>query len=64
MVVDFFTREGLAIKVGHRLRGERVVGVLNRWVRQRGAPKHLFAGNGAEFTGQLVDLWVIIMGHE
>jgi putative transposase len=56
-VVDIFTREGLAIEVGHRLRGEDVVEVLNRLVRHRGAPKYLFADNGAEFTGQLVDLW-------
>jgi putative transposase len=55
-VVGIFTREGLAIEVGHRLRGEHVVGVLNRLVRRRGAPKYLFADNGAEFTGQLVDL--------
>jgi putative transposase len=56
-VVDVFSREGLAIEVGHRLRGEHVVDVLNRLVRRRGAPKYLFADNGAEFTGQLVDLW-------
>lgn len=55
-VVDIFTREGLAIEVDHCLRGTHVVGVLNRLVRQRGAPKYLFADNGAEFTGQLVDL--------
>ena len=34
-----------------------MVEVLNRLVRQRGAPQYLFADNGAEFTGQLVDLW-------
>lgn len=56
-VVDIFTREALAIEVGVRLRGEQVVEVLNRLVQQRGAPKYLFADNGAEFTGQLVDLW-------
>ena len=56
-VVDIFTRERLAIEVGHRLRGENVVDVLNKLVRRRGAPKYLFADNGAEFTGQLVDLW-------
>jgi putative transposase len=56
-VVDIFSREALAIEVGVRLRGEHVVEVLNRLVRQRGAPKYLFADNGAEFTGQLVDLW-------
>ena len=56
-VVDVFSRESLAIEVGQRLRGEHVVAVLNRLVRQRGAPKYLFADNGAEFTGHLVDLW-------
>ncbi|WP_281399907.1 IS3 family transposase [Microvirga zambiensis] len=56
-VMDVFTREGLAIEVGQRLRGEHVVEVLNRLVRQRGAPQYLFADNGAEFTGHLVDLW-------
>jgi putative transposase len=56
-VVDIYSREGLAIEVGQRLKGEHVVEVLNRLVRQRGAPKVLFADNGAEFTGQLVDLW-------
>ncbi len=56
-VVDVFSREGLAIEVGYRLRGEHVVDVLNRLARIRGAPKYLFADNGAEFTGRLVDLW-------
>jgi putative transposase len=56
-VVDVFSRESLAIEVGQRLRGEHVVEVLNRLVRQHGAPKYLFADNGAEFTGHLVDLW-------
>jgi putative transposase len=51
LTVDVFTREGLAIEVGQGLRGEHVVEVLNRLVRQRGAPQYLFADNGAEFTG-------------
>lgn len=56
-VVDVFSREALAIEVGQRLRGENVVEVLNRLACRRGAPKYLFADNGAEFTGHLVDLW-------
>jgi putative transposase len=55
--VNIFSRESLAIEVGQRLRGEHVVEALNRLVRQRGVPGVLFADNGAEFTGQLVDLW-------
>jgi putative transposase len=61
-VMDVFTREGLAIEVGQRLRGEHMVEVLNRLVRQRRAPQYLFADNGAEFTGHLVDLWAYHYG--
>lgn len=55
-VVDVYTREALAIDVGVRLRGEDVVETLNRLVTQRGKPKYLFADNGAEFTGRLMDM--------
>ncbi len=56
-VVDIFTREALAIESGQSLRGEDVVRVLNRLQQQRGTPKVLFCDNGAEFTGQMMDLW-------
>ena len=56
-VVDVWTRESLAIEVGHRLRSEHVVAVLNRLTAHRGAPKRLFCDNGSEFCSQLVDLW-------
>ena len=56
-VVDVYSREGLATEVDYRLKAENVVEVLNRLVRQRCGPKFLFADNGAEFTGHLVDLW-------
>jgi len=52
-VVDVFSLETLVFEVGQRLRGEHVVEVLNRLVRQRGAPKCLFADNCGEFTGRL-----------
>lgn len=55
-VVDVFSRKGLAIEVGQRLKADHVVEVLNRLVRQRGAPRYLFADNGSEFTGHPVDL--------
>jgi putative transposase len=56
-VVDVYTREALAIDVGVRLRGEQVVETLNRLVMQHGKPRFLFADNGAEFTGRLMDMW-------
>lgn len=45
------------LDTAQKLCGEHVAEVLNRLVQQRGAPKYLFADNGAEFTGHLVDLW-------
>jgi putative transposase len=56
-VVDVFTREGIAIEVGQRLRGEHVVDVLNRLAAQRGAPTRLWCDNGSEFCSQIVDMW-------
>ncbi|WKT93612.1 IS3 family transposase [Brucella anthropi] len=56
-VIDVYTREVLAIEVGPRLRGEHVAAVLNRLIYLRGAPKAVFCDNGAEFSGQIVDLW-------
>ena len=43
MVIDIFSREGLAIETGCRLRGENDVDVLKKLVRLRGAHKYLFA---------------------
>jgi putative transposase len=56
-VVDVFSREALAITVGQRLGADDVVNALNRLVAQRRAPKVIFADNGSEFTGRLLDLW-------
>jgi putative transposase len=56
-VVDIFTRESLAIEAGQSLKGEDVVGVLNRLRQDRGVPRMLFCDNGAEFTSQVMDLW-------
>jgi putative transposase len=56
-VVDIYTRESLAIEVGPALKGEDVVRVLNHLKYRRGVPQFLFCDNGAEFTGQALDLW-------
>jgi putative transposase len=56
-IVDIFTRESLAIEVGQSLKGGDVVRVLNQLKQHRGAPRVLFCDNGAEFTGQMMDLW-------
>jgi len=56
-IVDVFTRESLAIRVGQALKGTDVVDVLNRLRFERRAPKALFCDNGSEFTSQIMDLW-------
>jgi putative transposase len=50
-IIDIYSRESLAILVGHRLRGEDVVATLNRIVEKRPPPKCLFVDNGSEFSG-------------
>jgi putative transposase len=56
-VVDVYSREALAIEVGSRLGGEQVVDVCNRLAARRQPPKRIFADNGSEFSGRLLDLW-------
>jgi len=56
-IVDVFTREALAIKVGRQLRAMHVVAALDQLRRVRGKPQALLCDNGSEFTSQVVDLW-------
>ncbi len=56
-IVDVFTRESVAIEVGHSLRGEDVVRTLNRLKLEGRVPRLLFCDNGSEFSGQAMDLW-------
>ncbi|MGF6408540.1 transposase InsO family protein [Paraburkholderia sp. MM5477-R1] len=55
-VVDVFNREALAIEVGHRLRADDVVSVLNRLAALRRALRFLFANNGSEFSRRLLNM--------
>ena len=56
-MVDEFTRESLAIRAGHRFRGEDVVQLLERIARGRGKPKAIRVDNGSEFTSKALDQW-------
>lgn len=56
-VVDLYTRECVAIEVGQSLKGEDVVGVLDRIERQRGSPMTIKTNNGSEFIGKAMDRW-------
>lgn len=56
-VVDNFSRECLAVEVGQSIRGEQVVGVLNRLKYVRGLPGSIRVDNGSEFVSKAVDKW-------
>jgi putative transposase len=56
-IVDNFSRESLAIEAGYRLRGEQVVSVLSRLIRERGMPQSIWVDNCTEFTSRAMDQW-------
>ena len=56
-IVDNFSRESLALKVGSSLNGDDVVGVLNALICERGAPRSIRVNNGTEFTSVVLDQW-------
>jgi putative transposase len=55
-MADIFTHEILAIEAGQSLKRDDVVPVVNQLKQEREASRMLFCNNGAEFTGQLMDL--------
>lgn len=56
-VLDQFSRECLAFAAEGRLRGEDVVGVLERVQRWRGVPEVIVVDNGGEFRGGRLAAW-------
>jgi putative transposase len=57
-LVDNFSRESLAIRVGQRLTGDDVVQTLEEVVRRRGhKPATIRVDNGPEFISKSLDLW-------
>ena len=56
-LVDDFTRECVAIGVGHSMPGWRVTEFLDRAAAERGYPRSIVCDNGPEFAGRTLDLW-------
>jgi putative transposase len=56
-IVDNFSRESLALKVGLSIKGDDVVEVLDSLIRDRGAPRSIRVDNGTEFTSVVMDQW-------
>lgn len=61
-VLDVFTRECLALRVGFRLTGGDVVAALDGLRADRGVPRSIRVDNGPEFAGKTLDLWAYFNG--
>ena len=56
-VIDEYTRECLAIRVGRRIRSTDVIVALAELMVTRGVPEHIRSDNGPEFTAKAVRAW-------
>ncbi len=61
-VVDEFTRECLAIRVGRKLKATDVIDVLSDLFILRGVPEYVRSDNGPEFVAEAVQEWVTAVG--
>lgn len=61
-IIDEYTRECLAIKVGRQLRSQDVIECLGDLFVRRGIPDHIRSDNGAEFTAHIVRRWLKRLG--
>ena len=63
-LIDEFTRECLAIRVGRRLRSADVIDVLSDLFILRGVPSFIRSDNGPEFVAKAVREWIAAVGAE
>lgn len=63
-IVDNFTRESLAIEVGDRIGGQRLVEILMQLGKERGLPRTIRVDNGPEFISKRLDQWAYLNGVE
>jgi len=61
-VIDEFTRESLAIRVGKSMDAHRVIDVLLDLFEERGVPEYIRSDNGPEFVSQAVQEWLRLNG--
>ena len=61
-LTDEFTREGLAIDAGARIRSGRAIEVLSGAVSERGAPAFLRSDHGPEFVSRALLKWITEQG--
>jgi transposase InsO family protein len=58
VILDEYTRECLAIKVGRRLSSQEVLSCLADLFVRRGTPEYIRSDNGSEFTAEAVRHWL------
>jgi putative transposase len=61
-ILDEFTRECLAIRVGRKLKAVDVIDVLSDLFILRGVPGHIRSDNGPEFVAKAVREWITAVG--
>ena len=61
-VVDEFTREALAMRVGRRLASADVIETLAELMLERGTPAHIRSDNGPELVAKAVRDWISAVG--
>ena len=61
-VIDEFTHECLAIRIGRKLKAIDVIDVLSDLFILRGVPGHLRSDNGPEFVAKAVQEWIAAVG--
>jgi putative transposase len=61
-VLDEFTHECLAIRVGRKLKAADVIDVLSDLFILRGVPGHVRSDNGPEFVAKAVQGWIAAVG--
>jgi putative transposase len=61
-VLDAFTHECLAIRVGRKLKAADVIDVLSDLFILRGVPGHIRSDNGPEFVAKAVQGWIAAVG--
>jgi putative transposase len=61
-IVDEFTREALAIRVGRSITADETVTVLDGLVAERGGPQNLRCDNGPELTAHALRGWCASAG--
>ena len=56
-IIDDFNREALAVDSYYSIGSKRVVTVLDRIIRERGAPRMIRVDNGPEFISSILSDW-------